>query len=96
MQGVRIAEIIRNEKECVERQGLPFGCDRKCGECDLVLETEEIKAAYTEVLRRVEPQEPNTSYSGETYFCPSCSMGVSYYENFCKNCGKALKWPGKE
>ena len=52
-----LIEIIENEKECVKRASLPFGCDRHCEDCDLVRPTEEILWAYDKVLdilRRME------------------------------------------
>ena len=45
-----LIEIIENEKECVKRASLPFGCDRHCEDCDLVRPTEEILWAYDKVL----------------------------------------------
>lgn len=36
-------KILRNEVDCVKRAST---CDRNCGKCDLVLEEDEILAAY--------------------------------------------------
>ena len=42
----QIIEILEKERECVKRN-VGKGCDRDCGNCDLVLEDEEILTAYT-------------------------------------------------
>lgn len=42
----QIIEILEKEKECVKRN-VGKDCDRDCGNCDLVLEDEEILTAYT-------------------------------------------------
>ena len=41
-----VIKVIETERECVARQQ----CDRDCGKCDLVMETEDILAAYECVL----------------------------------------------
>ena len=41
-----VIKVIETERECVARQQ----CDRDCGKCDLVMETEDILAAYEYVL----------------------------------------------
>ena len=42
----QIVEILEKERECVKRN-VSKDCDRDCGNCDLVLEDEEILTAYT-------------------------------------------------
>lgn len=42
----QIIEILEIERECVKRN-VRKDCDRDCGNCDLVLEDEEILTAYT-------------------------------------------------
>ena len=49
----RVAEILKIEKECVERQDTPK-CNRDCGNCDLLLPTEEVKQAYTLAIGCIE------------------------------------------
>lgn len=49
----RVVEILRTEKECVERQDTPK-CNRDCGNCDLLLPTEEVKQAYTLAIGCIE------------------------------------------
>ena len=40
--------IMKNEKECVLRQG--NSCDRDCMKCDLLLPTDEVLEAYDVVI----------------------------------------------
>ena len=42
----KIIEILETEKKCVERN-INKDCEKDCGNCDLVLEDEEILTAYT-------------------------------------------------
>ncbi len=42
--------IMETERECVKRAAMPFGCDRECAKCDLVMDADEIIAAYDAVL----------------------------------------------
>lgn len=49
----RVTEILKIEKECVERQDTPQ-CNRDCGNCDLLLPTEEVKQAYTLAIGCIE------------------------------------------
>ena len=50
MDGKRAKELMKIERECVYRNALPFGCDRKCAECDIVQSDEELLAAYDFVI----------------------------------------------
>ena len=49
----RVVEILKIEKECVERQDTPK-CNRDCENCDLLLPTEEVKQAYTLAIGCIE------------------------------------------
>ena len=42
----QIIKILNIERECVKRN-INKDCNRDCGDCDLVLEDEEILTAYT-------------------------------------------------
>lgn len=42
----RAAELMEIEKTCVLRQGDISKCDRRCEECDLVQDSDEIVEAY--------------------------------------------------
>ena len=41
-----VIKVIQTERECIARQQ----CDRDCGKCDLVMNADEILAAYDYVL----------------------------------------------
>lgn len=45
--------VMRNERECIARQE----CDRDCGKCDLVMDSETILAVYDAVIKRLEDEE---------------------------------------
>ena len=45
-QSIRVLKV---ERECVGRD-----CDRDCAKCDLVLETEDVKAAYDNAIKVLE------------------------------------------
>lgn len=47
----RVLELLKIERECIKRN--KFGCDRKCGECDLVQDTEELLEMYDTVIERL-------------------------------------------
>lgn len=56
----RVIDILRTEKECVERAGITTpnkACDRACADCDLVLDDKEILEAYNMAIKALE-QEP--------------------------------------
>ena len=62
----RIIEILETEKECVIKN--INGCDGDCGNCDLVLEDEEILTAYTlaiSILKNVHGDRKVISIIGE-------------------------------
>lgn len=40
-----ILKVLKNERECIKRQGTAK-CDRNCKECDLCLPDDEILAVY--------------------------------------------------
>lgn len=42
--------VMRNERECIARQE----CDRDCGKCDLVMDSETILAVYDAVIEWLE------------------------------------------
>lgn len=49
----RVIEVIKTERECVNRNE-ETDCGRKCSECDLALETEEVLSAYDSALAILE------------------------------------------
>ena len=53
----RVVDILKTEKECVERAGTGTpnkGCERECANCDLVLDDTEILQAYTLAIGCIE------------------------------------------
>lgn len=48
----RVLELLKIERECIKRN--KFGCDRRCGECDLVQDTDELLEMYDMVIAKYE------------------------------------------
>ena len=46
-------QIIETELECVKRQQ----CDRDCGKCDLVMDSDEIARAYDHAIELLDAEE---------------------------------------
>lgn len=58
----RVIDILRTERECVERAGTATpnkACDRACADCDLVLDDKEILEAYTLAIGCIEGLMPD-------------------------------------
>ena len=49
----RLHDIMENELRCVKRASVN-GCDRDCGECDLLMDTDELIEAYVKVIKMTE------------------------------------------
>ena len=49
MQKVEVQYIMENELKCVQRAAAN-ACDRNCGECDLLMDTDKIIQAYSYVI----------------------------------------------
>lgn len=47
-------EIIKTEKICVERNDAGINCDRNCGRCDLLMNSDKILVAYTMAISALE------------------------------------------
>lgn len=58
MTNSRAIEIMINEQECVMRQDTPDCCRDECGCqcCDLILDTDEVIAAYDHVIKLLRRQ----------------------------------------
>ncbi len=54
MNRERALHLMKIEKECIERAE---ECDRECGKCDLVQDTEELLAAYDFVIGALEKED---------------------------------------
>ena len=58
----RVADILKTEKECVERAGISTpnkACNLSCVDCDLVLDDKEILEAYTLAIGCIEGLMPD-------------------------------------
>lgn len=51
----RAIKLLEIERECVNRNNQPFGynCNRECGKCDLLQNTEELIEMYDFVIREL-------------------------------------------
>lgn len=102
MEIKEVVEIIGKEKACVERGG---NCNRKCDECDLVMDAEKILEAYDTTIKALEKQIPTKPmlrrkkrFDGyNDGWCTCCNWYVKDIfdrYNYCPNCGQALDWEG--
>lgn len=55
MNQTEVLEIMKTEKECVQRQGTAACPNRDCKNCDLLLPTEKVVEAYDVVIKMLEP-----------------------------------------
>lgn len=92
-------EVMLTEKCCVERQEDASKCDRRCGECDLLLPTEEVLQAYDFVINMLtEKKRPKGEWKviGRNVpnniwhvFCPKCNCDMfTEFTSYCPNCGE--------
>ena len=66
----RVIDILRTERECVERAGTATpnkACDRTCADCDLVLDDKEILEAYSMAIGFIEGLRIDAKYSRQQY-----------------------------
>lgn len=51
-----VIELIKIERECVNRNNQPFGmnCDRECGKCDLLQNADDLIEMYNDILEWLE------------------------------------------
>lgn len=56
MTNKRAIELLKIERECVNRNNQPFGmnCNRECGKCDLLQNTDELIEMYDFVIDAME------------------------------------------
>lgn len=54
----RAIELLKIERECINRNYQPFGknCDRNCSKCDLVQNPEELLKMYDYVIDAMEKE----------------------------------------
>ena len=98
-------DVIKNEAECVRRQGKTGECCRDemgCGACDLVMEDVYILEAYLMACKALEEPKQgewindNASWGFVDLECPFCHseyLDIDHIDkwNFCPNCGAKMK-----
>lgn len=52
----RIIELLEVERECIQRASHDE-CDRECGSCDLVQDSDELKEMYESAIRIMKNEE---------------------------------------
>lgn len=45
-----VINVLQNERACVIRASMPFGCERDCENCDLLMDSERIIEAYDKAI----------------------------------------------
>lgn len=63
MTNKRAIELLKIERECVNRNNQPFGmnCNRECGKCDLLTNKDELIEMYDFVISKIK------NFKGEEY-----------------------------
>ena len=58
MTSDRVLELLKIERECINRNNQPFGmnCNRECGKCDLLQDTDELLEMYDTVIEKYEKE----------------------------------------
>ena len=86
----RVIDILKTEKECVERN-----CNRDCADCDLVLDDKEILQAYTLAIGCIEgnmnEQQPNWIPCSERLPEDSDDVLITYVFDYGKSCPDDIK-----
>lgn len=87
----RVVEILKVEKGCVERQGTQRCSNRDCGNCDLLLPTEDVLKAYTLAIGCIEGCMADevpfiTGLSADSADVPECKTWSSC--NTCEHEGE--------
>lgn len=102
--------LMEAERDCIARQVESGGCDRDCGKCDLVQDSDKLFEAYVmvlDILNRQESAEWIFSYSPEetnTFYklhwnCSYCNrmMGIlNGTPTFCPKCGRRMSVPDED
>lgn len=96
----QLISIMQTEQKCVRRQDTPE-CDRDCKNCDLVLPTEDVIAAYDAVITFLQDNtgkwisDPKKDW---ILRCSKCNKeaflddfeGEYIKTAFCSNCGAKM------
>ena len=96
-------EIIKTERECVERN-TQNECDRDCINCDLLRADEEIFSAYDMAIEALQEPERKKGHwedfdCGNSYRCTSCGEIWTLNDgtpeknnmNYCPKCGADMR-----
>ena len=96
---VRIIEALKN---CLDRpkcRDCPWHeCEDVYGDgCAIPRSLAEKALALVELLKEQEPVEPILKREGwnkyyNDYVCPICDQELVYEQNYCSECGRAVKW----
>lgn len=93
MDNQEVIEILLNEQKCLDRND-GVQCDRKCESCDLVMDAETIREAYSMAISALQAQDVPDTNVGDIYECP-CGYGWDkskvFRHHFCPNCGRAVE-----
>lgn len=90
-----IEKVIKGLEECVSAgkcQDCIYGKEHPALSCKALLND------ALELLKKQVPIAPivNTNgYGVKFYYCPNCNIDFychSPWDNYCKNCGQAVKW----
>lgn len=99
MQDTRVIELLKIERECIRKSS---SCDRRCGNCELVQDTDELLEMYKtaiELLKERKAIKPlfktNPVTGTEQYLCGNCQRRFLFeLDRYCPHCGKLVKWDG--
>ena len=66
-------------------------------DCDWWYKTLQTLKDALALLKAQEPEKPNAIMHGKMvmyYQCPSCLATIDPSDNFCRRCGRPVKWDG--
>lgn len=102
-----VVDILKTEKECVERQGTLACPNRDCENCDLLLPTEDVLKAYTLAIDYIKGRANIKNRTGKwitvdhqrfLYRCSECgtegNVNTCNYIpiwKFCPICGTEMR-----
>lgn len=95
----RMVELLGIEYECMLR-GSHGDCDRKCEDCELVQDDDELHEMYTnviEIVRKQIPMKPKSkvrrgSHGKVQHWCGNCMAMLYGKRKYCPECGQKEDW----
>lgn len=95
----RMVLLLEIEHECMLRAS-HGDCDRKCEDCELVQDDDELHEMYTDVIWIVKKQIPMKPKSkvrrGENgqiqHWCKACMSMLHGKPKYCPECGQKEDW----